>query len=52
MYDLQEYYRYIDELNNYKECNGCTFLFDHVKCKLVTLTKADIKRLERESNDD
>jgi hypothetical protein len=60
MYDLQEYCRYIDELNNYGECNGCTFLYDHVKCRLIALTKdnkipcdnwnitkADIERLER-----
>jgi len=64
MYDLQEYCRYIDELNNHEECNGCTFLHDHVKCRLIALTKdnkipcdnwnitkADIERLERESND-
>jgi hypothetical protein len=64
MYDLQEYCRFIDELNNHEECNGCTFLFDHVKCRLIALTKdnkipcdnwnitkADIARLERESND-
>jgi hypothetical protein len=64
MYDLQEYCRYIDELNNHKECNGCTFLFDRVKCKLIALTKdnkipcdnwgitkADIERREREADD-
>ena len=58
MYDLQKYCRYIDELNNHEECDGCIFLFDYVKCKLVALTKdnkipcdnwgitkADIKRL-------
>jgi site-specific DNA-cytosine methylase len=41
------------------ECNGCTFLFDHVKCRLIALTKdnkipcdnwgitkADIERLQ------
>lgn len=39
IYDLQEYCRYIDELNNHEECNGCTFLFDHVKCRLIALTK-------------
>ena len=64
MYDLQEYCRYIDELNNHEECNGCTFLYDHVKCRLIALTKdnkipcdnwnitkADVERLERESNE-
>ena len=39
MYDLQEYCRYIDELNNHEECNGCTFLYGHVKCRLIALTK-------------
>ncbi len=39
MYDLQEYCRYVDELNDHKECNGCAFLFDHVKCKLIELTE-------------
>ncbi len=64
MHDLQEYCKYIDELNDHKECKGCTFLYDHVKCRLIALTKdnkipcdnwhitdADIERLERESND-
>jgi hypothetical protein len=65
MYDLQEYCRYVDELNNYGECNGCTFLYDHVKCRLIALTKdnkipcdnwgiikADIERLEREKSNE
>lgn len=61
MYDLQEYCRYIDKINNCGECNGCTFVFDHHKCKLIKLTKdnkipcdnwnitkEDIERLECE----
>ena len=63
MYDLQEYCKYIDGLNNHKECCGCTFLYDKVKCKLIALTKdnkvpcdnwnitkADIKRLEADAD--
>jgi hypothetical protein len=63
MYDLQEYCKYVDELNDHKECNGCAFLFEHVKCRLIRLTKdnripcdnwqitkAAIERLERENN--
>lgn len=59
MYDLQEYCRHIDELNDHEECSGCIFLYDRVKCKLTALThdnmvpcdnwnitKEDIKRLE------
>lgn len=66
MYDLQEYCRYINNLNDkWAKCDGCTFLYDHIKCRLVALmkdnkvpcdnwriTQADIERLERESNDD
>ena len=64
MYDLQEYCRYIDEINDNGYCDGCTFITDHVKCKLIKLTKdnkipcdnwnitkADIERLERENDD-
>ncbi len=60
MYDLQEYCRYIDDMNDKENCNGCVFLYDHAKCKLIKLTKdnkipcdnwgitkADIERLER-----
>ena len=39
MYDLQEYCRYIDEINDNGYCDGCTFVFDHHKCKLIKLTK-------------
>jgi len=60
MYDLQEYCRYIDELNNHEECNGCAFVYNRGDCRLIDLTngtkvpcdnwgitKADIERLER-----
>lgn len=61
MYDLQEYCSYIDDINKHGNCDGCAFLYDHVKCKIVALTKdnkipcdnwgitkADIERLEHE----
>lgn len=64
MYDLQEYCRYIDEINDNGCCDGCIFVFDRHKCKLIKLTKdnkipcdnwnitkADIERLGCEAND-